>query len=112
MHPIAVCIKHILCLITGKEPEDSLSVKNAEQSFNRFAECWVRNAESCNNDVNKENEDSQQARKHAKKASLKKRDPVNSDEDVGVKKKTKTSSSQTSVKLPSAPFKLKPAEIK
>ena len=44
MHTIAVCMKHILYLITGKEPEDSLSVRNAEQSFNRFPECWVRNA--------------------------------------------------------------------
>ena len=68
--------------------------------------------QSCNNDVNEENEDSQQARKHARKASKRKRDPVNSDEDVGGKKKSKTSSSQTSVKLPSAPLKLKPAEIK
>ena len=45
-------MKHILYLITGKEPEDSLSVRNVEQSFNRFPECWVKNAESCNNDVN------------------------------------------------------------
>ena len=41
MYTIAVCMKNILSLITGKESGDSVSVRNVEKAFNRFQECWA-----------------------------------------------------------------------
>ena len=114
MHTIAVCMKHILYLITGKEPEDSLSVRNAERAFNRFPECWVNSGEPCQDAEEEEEEDgnNQEARKcDKKKAHKRKLNVTNPEANTGAsKKKIKLSSSKT--KLPPAPFKLKPEDIK
>lgn len=41
MHTISVQVKHIIHLLIGKDPEDSIGVRNAEKKFDRFPGCWV-----------------------------------------------------------------------
>lgn len=41
MHTIAVQMKHLVKCIGGKEPEDSISVRKAEQELDRFKDSWI-----------------------------------------------------------------------
>ncbi|XP_068748657.1 uncharacterized protein [Montipora capricornis] len=101
MHTLAVCMKHILYLITGKEPEDSVSVRNAEKSFNRFPECWIEKEANEDTDLVSDKNVAERSRTilRGKKA-------------LGKGKKGRVKSSSTPRKLPSAPFTLKPGDVK
>lgn len=108
MHTIAVCMKHILYLITGKEPEDSLSVRNAEKSFNRFPECWVAREGSVEADLATETRCVPERGKSAQKAPKRKLGVAGPGDAKQKAKKHRPSSTQ----LPSAPFRLKPGDLK
>ncbi len=103
MHTIAVCVKHILSLITGKESDDSVSVRNAEKAFNRFPECWIE-GKDCH-DSDQPNKSIQEGKSLGKKAL--KRNP-----GEGRRGKNSEASTSTGHKLPSAPFRLKPGDLK
>lgn len=108
MHTIAVCMKHILSLITGKESDDSVSVRNAEKAFNRFPECWVER-EDCKDTDLESDKSIPEGKSQGKKATKRKL----SDTTTSRKgKKSKASPQSTAHKLPSAPFRLKPGDLK
>ena len=106
MHTIAVCMEHILSLITGKESDDSVSVRNAEKAFNRFPECWVESNYKDHTGTDLQpGIRMEEGRSHGKIGTKRK----HSDSTKGKKSE---SSSSTRHKLPSAPFRLTPKDLK
>lgn len=92
MHTIAVCMKHILSLITGKESDDSVCVRNAEKAFNRFPECWAESKVHTDNNL-QSGKSMEEGRSHGKRGTKRK----HSDSTKGKKSE---SSSSTRQKLP------------
>ena len=101
-------MKNILSLITGKESDDSVSVRNAEKAFNRFPECWVERE-----DTYLESDKSIPEGKPQRKKATKRKLPYDkTTARKGKKSKASPQSSSSARKLPSASFRLKPGDLK
>lgn len=111
MHTIAVCMKHILYLITGKEPEDSLSVRNAEKAFNRFQESWVEIKDCEEADLVTSIPEGGKRKKKTHKRNIS-ASACDTNAGHSVKKHRPSKQPSNTSKLPSAPFRLKPGDLK